>query len=313
MKPQSGGAYYVIETSSDGVSFQAASGQLRSSTWNYEDKALNAGVTARHVRLHFFNDAASPEDRFTVYEVQVNGAANSASATPTPAPTATPTPAPSSGPVATGSLNLSFDGYADGTDPGDFINPQDEGYSYSWMVNPVWKVTTVNGSKQYMHDGLSNTADLSFRRYRGTGLGTANGALPNHYFAQVDVTPIKSYTYNPTGDQGTQVYYINPTNYVEVVIKPNYYEVWVAKDAQPFSSQGWTRVKLMDLNTSAIQTRRIGTEVDTVAHTLKVSLDGADLGWGPLTIDKLTSQAHFFALRGTGNIVAHDNLKIEPR
>ncbi|RYF28486.1 MAG: hypothetical protein EOO23_07455, partial [Comamonadaceae bacterium] len=64
----------------------------------------------------------------------------------------------------------------------------------------------VNGSKQYMHDGLSNTANLSFRRYRGTAFG-ADGALPNRYFTELQVTPIKSYTYAPTGDQGTQFFY----------------------------------------------------------------------------------------------------------
>jgi hypothetical protein len=32
-----------------------------------------------------------------------------------------------------------------------------------------------------------------------------------------------------------------------------------------------------------------------------------------ITTSKLDSRAHYFALRGTGNIVTHDNLVIESR
>jgi hypothetical protein len=316
MAPQSGGGYYVIEASTDGSAFQAVTGKLKNSTWTMETKALNAGTNARYLRLHFFNDASAPETRFSVFEAQVNGAANPASSgSPSPAPTATPTPTPSASstatPAATGSLFNTFEAYAAESDPSDFSNPIDEGYSYSWLADAKWRVTTVNGSKQLMHDGLSNTANLSFRRYKGTALGTSNGVLPTKYFTEVEVTPIKSYTYQPTGDQGTQFYYLDPTNYVEIVIKPNYYEVWVANDAQPFTSKGWQRIWWTDLATQANQTRRIGADVDTMAHTAKIYLDGVLKT--TVTTDKLGAQAHYFAMRGTGNIVAHDNLRIEPR
>lgn len=313
MAPQSGGGYYVIEGSSDGQAFQAVTGKLKNSTWSLESKTLNAGTNARYVRLHFFNDASAPETRFSVFEAQVNGAANPASSgSPSPAPTAAPTAAPTSTPTSTtGSLFNTFESYASESDPSDFSNPIDEGYSYSWLANATWRVTTVNGSKQYMHDGLSNTANLSFRRYKGNALGTSNGVLPLKYFSEVEVTPIKSYTYQPTGDQGTQFYYLNPTNYVEIVIKPSYYEVWVANDAQPFTSTGWQRIWYTNLNTQANQTRKIAAEVDTTTHSAKIYLDGQLMT--TVTTDKLSTQTHYFALRGTGNIVAHDNLRIEPR
>ena len=119
--------------------------------------------------------------------------------------------------------------------PADFIDPNDEGYSFSWMPRVSWKVASRDGSRQFMHDGLSNTANLSFRRYRGTALGTTNGQLPKRYFAELEVTPVQSYTYSPTGDQGTQFYYIDPKNYVEILIKPTYFEVWSAINAEPSS------------------------------------------------------------------------------
>ena len=112
MRPQSGGAYYRIEVSSDGSSFLPVTGQLRNSSWNTETKTLPSGTEARYVRLHFFNDASSPETRFSVFEAVVDGGAGTGSPapTPTPAPTTspTPTPAPSSTPApVTGGVSAS--------------------------------------------------------------------------------------------------------------------------------------------------------------------------------------------------------------
>jgi hypothetical protein len=175
----------------------------------------------------------------------------------------------------------------------------------------------VNGSKQFEHDGLSDTANLSFRRYKGTGLGTANGALPAKYKAELDVTPIKSYSYAPTGDQGTQVYYVDPTHYFEVLIKPNNFEVWACDNAAPFQSVGWYRLYATPVDTAANQTRHLGAEIDTNAHTLKAYLDGQlmttlDANTSDVLTRLLTNVPHYFAMRGTGNIVAHDNIRIAP-
>ncbi|MFP5503427.1 MAG: hypothetical protein ACLGIN_13140, partial [Candidatus Sericytochromatia bacterium] len=265
-----------------------------------------------------FNDAGAPMDRFSVFEMQVNGGGGTATpaptptATPTPAPTATPTPMPSTTPsTAPGSYLNTFEQFSLGADPSDFVDPLDEGYSYSWMPRVNWRVASHDGSKQYMHDGLSNQANLSFRRYRGTAFGTSNGRLPDRYFSEVDVTSIKSYTYSPTGDQGTQFYYLDPTNYVELLIKPNLFEVWVANEAQPFQSRGWQRLYYTPINTSAGQKRRLGADIDATRGTIKVYFDGQLMT--TLTHSMLNTQAHYFALRGTGNIVVHDNLRIEPR
>ncbi|MDB5095865.1 MAG: hypothetical protein JWM80_286 [Cyanobacteria bacterium RYN_339] len=222
-------------------------------------------------------------------------------ATPTPAPTATPTP----GPTPAGGLLLDFEG-AGAT--ADFIDPNDEGYSYTWMPRVDWKIVTLNGSKQYEHDGLSSTGNLSFRRYKGAGLGTANGALPDHYMAELDVTPIQSYTYAPTGDQGTQVYYLDPTHYVEVLIKPTYFEVWQCDGGVPFGSAGWTRLYFADAVNNANEARHLGAEIDCTTHTLKAFFGGQLMT--TLMIPMLTTQPHYMALRGTGNIVAHDNVHV---
>jgi hypothetical protein len=229
-----------------------------------------------------------------------------ATGTPTPAPTATPTPMP----APSGGLLLDFEDVALNAAPTDFIDPNDEGYSYAWMPRVTWKVVSLNGSRQFEHDGLSNTGNLSFRRYKGTGLGTSNGELPAKYMAELDVTPIQSNTYSPTGDQGTQVYYLDPTHYVEVLIKPTMFEVWQCDGGVPFTSAGWTRLYFSDATTTAGQTRHLGAQIDCTTHQLKAYFDGQLMT--TLTIPLLTNQPHYLALRGTGNVVAHDNVRVKP-
>ncbi len=307
MKPQSTAATYRIETSDDGATWTPVATGLKNATWNLETKALPAGTNARHVRLFFTNASSGPEIRFSVYEVRIDGGG---SVIPTPAPT--PTPAPStSPPIATSSLFRDFEQDDMNSDPSDFVDPNDDGWSYGWMPRITWKVVNRDGSRQYMHDGLATAGTLSFRRYVGEGMGIPGGGLPDKYFAEVDVTPIQSNTYAPTGDQGTQFYYLSPTRYVETLIKPQFYEVWSAIGAEPFQSTGWTRLWFMDTNTAAGQKRKLGAEIDANAGTIKVYLDG-ELQT-TVTSTLITNQAHWFALRGAGNVVTHDNLLIEPR
>jgi hypothetical protein len=313
MKPTAA-ATYTIEVSDDGATFTPAGAPMKNTSWVVETKPLNAGTTGRYVRIHFVNDAASPEQRFSLFEVTVNGKGGTVAATPTPAPTPTPVPPPVGGATT---FTDDFEAYALGSAPADYIDPNDEGFSFSWMPRVPWKIVSVNGSKQFEHDGLSDTGNLSFRRYKGTGLGTTNGALPARYKAELDVTPIKSFSYAPTGDQGTQVYYVDPTHYFEVLIKPTFFEVWACDNAAPFQSVGWHRLYATPVDTAANQVRHLGAEIDTNAHTLKAYLDGTlmatiDANTSDVLTSLLTPVPHYFAMRGTGNIVAHDNIRIAP-
>jgi hypothetical protein len=322
LPPFTGGAAYRVETSGDGVTWNAATGPLRNTSWGVERKPFLAPVTARHVRLAFTNDPLTPEGRFSVFSLAVEptGAAASPGPTPTPSFSSAPTPTPSAGASSMPSSSPSggaspwlrhFDTDALGSDPADFIDPRAEGFAYDWMPAVRWRVVDQGGSRQYLHDGLANLAYLSFRRYRGGAFGTSDGRLPARYFTELDVTPLRSYTYSPTGDQGTQVYYLDPTNYVEVLIKPTWYEVWTATNAAPFQSRGWSRLFASPVTTVAGQRRRLGAGVDCTTGQLRVFLEGVQVA--SLNVGMMTDRPHWLALRGAGNIVSHDNIRVEPR
>ena len=125
------------------------------------------------------------------------------------------------------------------------------------------------------------------------------------------MTPIRSNTYAPTGDQGTQFYYLDPTHYFELLIKPTLFEVWVANGAAPFTSQNWQRLYYTGASTTGGQKRRLSVEIDANTNTARCYLDGVLKT--TLRHPMLTTQAHYFALRGTGNVVVHDNVSIQPR
>ncbi|MEB3327722.1 MAG: discoidin domain-containing protein [Candidatus Sericytochromatia bacterium] len=312
LRPFTGAASYRIETSRDGVAWQAATGPLRNTSWKNERKPFLAPVTARHVRLAFTNDPVTPEGRFSVFNLAVEPTGASASLSPSPTPSPASTPAPTATPPrVTAPWLRHFEGDALGSDPVDFVDPRSEGFAFDWMPAVRWRVVDHAGSRQYLHDGLANLAYLSFRRYRGGAFGTSDGRLPARYFTELDVTPLRSYTYSPTGDQGTQVYYLDPTNYVEVLIKPTWYEVWVATNAPPFQSRGWSRLFASPVTTAAGQRRRLGAGVDCTTGQLEVFLEGTRVA--TLGVGMLTDRPHWLALRGAGNIVAHDNIRVEPR
>ncbi|MEB3285292.1 MAG: discoidin domain-containing protein [Candidatus Sericytochromatia bacterium] len=323
MRPFSGGASYRIEVSNDGTTWRGVSGPLRNTTWQTETKVFANATEARHVRVVFTNDPLAPESRFSVFELGSNfeplttapssapTVAPTTTPSPSPLPSSTPSPAPTNTPVPSGNWVRNFASDGLGSDPSDFIDPLDEGYVYPWMPRVSWQVMNVNGSRQYVHDGLANMAFLSFRRWRGSALGRSDGRLPDRYFTELNVTPLRSYTYAPTGDQGTQVYYLDPLNYLEVLIKPQYFEVWSATNAAPFQSRGWSRLFWEPLQTVAGQTRRLGADVDAARGQMRVFVDGVERA--TVTSPVLTTRPHWYALRGAGNIVAHDNIRIESR
>lgn len=183
-----------------------------------------------------------------------------------------------------------------------------DGNDYPWLYAGNWFVA----GGQLNHVDLRPQPNLSFRRYSGLAFGE-NGALPPRYRASVTLTFGGSYdapnAYPPTGDQGVPFYYLDPTHYVELLIKPNLFEVWECDGGQPEKSGGWRRLYGEELVTGKGDSRTLGATVDVAAGKIQVYLDGAMKA--TVSSPLITPGYHSFALRAAGNSLAFDNLLIE--
>lgn len=220
-----------------------------------------------------------------------------------PAPSVTPTP-----PL----LHEGFEATPLGDVPRDWVDVATEATVPAWVYAGNWRVVEdEGGNRVFMHDDVREQPAVSFQRYRGDALGTTDGELPARYHAEVAMRPIKSpHNYPPTGDQGVQFYYLGVGQYLEVVIKPDQIEVWEADGAEPKTSKGWKRLWNKAVQTRAGDLRRIGARVDMEAGTFEAWLDGERLTTVASTLIK--PQPAWLALRGIGNVVSFDDVRIEP-
>lgn len=236
--------------------------------------------------------------------------------TPTPMPTPMPTPAPT--PIPT-RFEETFATTPLGGQPADFVDERTEvdqasPSAYPWLYAGEWKVVDATGSvtgPAFQQAQEAQQPYLTFQRFTGGVFGMTDGMLPPHYRAQITQQPIASpYNLPPTGDQGVQFFYRDPTHYVEVVTTPSALQLWVCDGGVPESSEGWTQVWEMPLTTNPGDARRIGAEVDTLTHTFTVLYNGAPQYTATLPqVDE--SAPHGLALRSTGNIVNFSDLVLE--
>lgn len=230
----------------------------------------------------------------------------SASPAVSPSPTPTPTPAPKR-------YFNDFEQVPEGEEPADFADVTEEGVNVPWVYSGNWAVSRdESGNKVFLHDDVRTQPAVSFRRYKGTALGTANGQVPDKYYSEVLMRPIRSpNNYSPTGDQGVQFYYVDYNTYLEVIIKPGEIEIWEANQAAPQTTKGWKRLWSAPLKTNGGDKRRIGALVDVQAKQFTAYLDGKPLK--TVESELLKPQPAYVALRGIGNVVNFDELLIEPR
>lgn len=243
-----------------------------------------------------------------------------ACAAPTTAPTAGGSPGPSLAPhqVPTPTpvprrFQTGFEGEPVGASPADWVDVKGEASTPDWVYAGNWKVAAdESGNKVFLHDDLRSATGVSFRRYKGGALGKPDGALPDRYYAEVTVRPIKAEGYYaPTGDQGQLFYFLDPRRYVEVVLKPDMIEIWEADGGEPKTSKGWRRLWHQPLVTRAGDKRRVGALVDAADGSFTAYLDGKPLGSARSPLIK--PQPAYFTLRGIGNVVSFDDVLIEAR
>lgn len=230
----------------------------------------------------------------------------------TPLPDVSPG-SPALSPPSSHRLSLDFEDVVLGEEPADFIDVASEGPAPAWVYQGNWRVTAdESGNHVFLHDDVRAQPAVSFQRYRGGALGRPDGQLPEVYYAEVAMRPIRSpQNYAPTGDQGVQFYYLDPQRYLEMVVKPDVIEVWEANGAEPRHTKGWKRLWFQSLTTKGGDVRRIGALVDVPAGLFTAHLDGRPLVTVSSTL--LGARPAWFALRGIGNVVSFDNVVIEAR
>jgi hypothetical protein len=229
-----------------------------------------------------------------------------------PVPSASPSPSPT--PTTRPGVHVDFEDTAAGAVPADFVDVATEGSLPAWVYKGNWKVQADDKANHvFLHDDVREQPAVSFMRYRGAGMGTANGAMPATYYAEVAMRPIRSpINYPPTGDQGVQFYFLAYNQYLEVVVKPDMLEIWECNGGEPKTAKGWKRLWNESLITKAGDVRHVGALVDTKAGSFTAYLDGKPHGSVQSDLLGPTKQA-YVALRGIGNVVSFDDLAIEPR
>lgn len=246
-------------------------------------------------------------------------------ASPTPKPSGPPG-VPADWPTVMGgrgSLVVDFD--AASTTLADWKDPRvDDGHTaYPWLYSGTWNLMPAvggasgslrlapGGGRALEHNDMRPQPYLSFRRYAGKAFGTQDGELPAQYRVSLQVTPIDSREdfYYPVGDQGTPIYYLDPTHYVEVLLKANTFEVWECNGGEPLKWRGWRELYGESASHSAGVPVTLAAEVNSNTGTIRVYYNGQFRR--EIKSDIIKPYTHYFALRGASNRVQFDNLLIQ--
>lgn len=218
-------------------------------------------------------------------------------------------------PVATPRPKLLWETFEEaklGEAPADWVDVATETTVPAWVYAGNWRVVTDDGGNRvFLHDDVREQPAVSFQRYRGDAFGTEDGRLPARYEAEVAMRPIRSpHNYPPTGDQAVQFYYLATGRYLEIVIKPDMFEIWEADGAEPKTTKGWKRLYNKSLQTKAGDLRRIGARVDAEKGTFEALLDGEHMTTVSSALIK--PQPAWITLRGIGNVVSFDDVRVTP-
>lgn len=222
-----------------------------------------------------------------------------------------------------GSYVADFD--AASTTLADWKDPrEDDGHTnYPWLYSGSWNLMPsaagaatgslrlISGGRALEHNDMRPQPALSFRRYAGKAFGTDDGQLPAQYRVSLQVTPIASRDdfYPPVGDQGTPVYYLDPTHYVEVLMKANSFEVWECNGGEPLKWRGWRELYGEPASHSARTPVTLAADVNSNTGTIRVFYNGQFRR--EVRSDIVKPYTHYFALRGASNRVQFDNLLIQ--
>jgi len=235
-------------------------------------------------------------------------------------PVATKTPVVRSTPKAKATAKRAAPAYQDnwntlpiGGTPDDWLDPERDGFHYSWLYAGNWHiVASPNNPAIHFYEQSQQLPQpaLSFRRYDGMAFGQNNGLLPPDYHMDVTFRPIASkYFYAPVGEAAVQVYYLDPTHYIEIDVRNTQLLIWEDDGGFPGQSDNWILYWTTALRTRPSQDRRVGADVDTVHHLLTVFVEGRAVK--TLNLPFISNRPHWVALRAAGQWIDYENVSIQ--
>ena len=186
---------------------------------------------------------------------------------------------------------------------------------YPWLQSGLWGLapTLIPGSRGQSLEfrDLRPQPVLTFRRWAGQTFGTPDGQLPGHYRVSLTVLPIESREdfFPPTGDLGIPVYYVSPVQYVELLVKPDRFQIWECRGGEPQKWRGWRMLHEEEASFSARIPIRMTAEIDCWRGSLLCTSPSS----APVSVQSpvIVPQAHHLALRAASSRVQFDDVVIE--
>ncbi len=189
-----------------------------------------------------------------------------------------------------------------GLPPADWIDVVEDGHSYPWLYDGGWQVRRVGNSASLVVP-LANVRmaePLSFRRYDGDAFG-AEGSLPERYRVVLEGRSMGgAQRFNGYGELASQVFYLTPKSYVEVLQTDTDFFIWQADNAAPMQGSGWKQLAKVPNAVKIGDWVRFGAEVDTVAGTVVALLNDRPVATASPSLMALGYKPRL-TLRATGN------------
>lgn len=190
----------------------------------------------------------------------------------------------------------------DGQPPSDWIDVTEDGHMEPWLYDGGWQVRRVDGVPRLMVPNANTLMPepLTFRRYNGAAFG-AGGQLPDRYRVVFEGRSLGgAVRFNGYGELASQVFYLTPKSYVEVLQTDENFFIWQADNAPPMQGSGWQQLARVPNPVRIGDWVRFGAEVDTKAGTITALLNDQ-----PVATARPSLMAHGLrprlTLRATGN------------
>lgn len=190
----------------------------------------------------------------------------------------------------------------DGRDPSDWVDVQEDGHDAPWLYDGGWHVRRQDGIPHLVVP-VANTAlpePLTFRRYNGGAFGVS-GNLPDRYRVVLEGRSLGgAVRFGGYGELASQVFYLSPVSYVEVLQTDEALFIWQADKAPPMQGEGWQQLARVPNPVRPGEWVRFGAEVDTRSGTIVALLDDVPVATARPSLMRPDAEPRL-TLRATGN------------